>query len=589
MTWQLASFAVLAFALAGGFWWYERTRPPAKVVALVATLAALAAIGRIAFAPLPNIKPTTDIVLIAGYVLGGAPGFVVGALTALVSNLFFGQGPFTPWQMVAWGLVGIFGALLARTTGRRLGRGGLAVACGAAGLGYGLIMDVHMWVLYSGHTTTELWVVLARGLPFNVAHAVGNVVFCLAFGPLLVRTLERFRERFEIRWEPVAARAATPVAGILAAMVVAGVALSAPSPAQAAFGAQTSYLRGVQNADGGFGAAPKQASSPMYTGWTVLGLAAAGQRPSAMRRGGKSPVDYLVATVGRVRETADLERTILALVAGGRSPRAVGGRDLVAELIRKRRSNGSFSGLVNQTAFAILALRAAGRAPADRTVRSAASWLARQQNTDGGFNFAQRGGASGIDDTAGAIQALVVAGRRGSKVTSRATAWLARQQNPDGGFPLGPGSGSNAQSTAWAIQALVAAGRNPDAARRGGARSPRAYLRSLAEGSGAIRYSRTSTQTPVWVTAQALTGLAARPLPIAPPKVRRAVAARAAAPTPAPARATPRRAQPAAGAASSAPQPAADPAAETATLLAPTARIAGAVIAVLIPRSGRTA
>ena len=54
----------------------------------------------------PNVKPTTDIVLLAGYVLGGAPGFVVGAVAALASNVFFGQGPWTPWQMVGWGLVG---------------------------------------------------------------------------------------------------------------------------------------------------------------------------------------------------------------------------------------------------------------------------------------------------------------------------------------------------------------------------------------------------------------------------------------------------------------------------------------------------
>ena len=79
------------------------------MIALVATLAAMAALGRVAFAALPNVKPTTDIVLIAGYVLGGAPGFMVGAVAALASNLFFGQGPWTPWQMVAWGGVGVFG------------------------------------------------------------------------------------------------------------------------------------------------------------------------------------------------------------------------------------------------------------------------------------------------------------------------------------------------------------------------------------------------------------------------------------------------------------------------------------------------
>ena len=81
-------------------------------------------------------------------------------------------------------------------------------------------------------------------------------------------------------------------------------------------------------------------------------------------------------------------------------------------------------------------------------------------------------------------------------------------------MPLSPGGASNSQSTAWAVQALVAAGRNPDRVRRRGARSPLAYIRSLQGSSGAIRYSRTSTQTPVWVTGQALTGLARRPFPI---------------------------------------------------------------------------
>ena len=103
MSWIVASFLLLGAALAVGFGWYERTHPSARVLALVATLAALAALGRVAFAPLPNVKPTTDIVLLTGYVLGGAPGFAVGAIAALASNLFFGQGPWTPWQMAGWG------------------------------------------------------------------------------------------------------------------------------------------------------------------------------------------------------------------------------------------------------------------------------------------------------------------------------------------------------------------------------------------------------------------------------------------------------------------------------------------------------
>src|SRR5438034_10439391 len=110
MSWQLGAFAILALALTAGFAWFERKRPDARIVALVATLAAFATLGRIAFAALPNVKPTTDIVLVSGYALGGGPGFVVGALAGFTSNFFFGQGPWTPWQMAGWGMVAVMGA-----------------------------------------------------------------------------------------------------------------------------------------------------------------------------------------------------------------------------------------------------------------------------------------------------------------------------------------------------------------------------------------------------------------------------------------------------------------------------------------------
>jgi energy-coupling factor transport system substrate-specific component len=519
VNWQLASFVLLALALCAGFAWYEQARPSAKLLALVATLAALAVLGRVAFAPLPSIKPTTDIVLLAGYVLGGAPGFVVGAVGALASNVFFGQGPFTPWQMAGWGAVGIFGALLARVFGRELGRWPLAGACALAGLAYGSFLDFHLWVLYSAHGWDEYLLVAGRGVPFNLAHAGGNVVFCLAFGPLLVRALKRYRDRLEVVWHPLPERSASGAPILCAAAALALVlGVAAPcTPAHAADRAASravSYLAGAQNADGGFGGDRGRASDELYTSWAVIGFAAAGRDPRGVRRAGRSGVDYIVRTIGRVRGIGDLERAILALRAGRRSPRSVGGRDLVAELARRRRPDGSFAGLVNQTAFAILALRAGGRPRGDRAIRAAAGWLARQHNADGGFNFAGKGGPSGIDDTAAALQGLVAAGKRRSRTVVRAGAFLAARQNADGGMALSPGGASNAQSTAWAIQGLVAAGRDPARARRRGARSPLAYLRSLQGPTGAVRYSRTSAQTPVWVTAQALTGLARRPFPI---------------------------------------------------------------------------
>ena len=493
MTWQVASFAVLGLALAGGFAWYERSHPSSKVLALVATLAALAALGRVAFAPLPNVKPTTDIVLLSGFALGGAPGFAVGAVAALGSNVVFGQGPWTPWQMVAWGLVGIIGAVLGAASGRRMGRVPLAVACGAAGLLYGAILDFSTWVTFSGsHTLAGYLAFSGTSLSFNIAHAVGNVVFCLAFGPAFVRALLRFRERFEIRWEPVAAAA------------LAGMALVA-LPAAARAATPAAYLVAAQNRDGGFGGAKGQQSTPLYSAWAAMGLAAAGRHDPRVAR-------YLAAGAPRIRDVGDIERTILGLVAQHASPRHANGTDLVARLLRARRRDGSWDGLVNRTAFGILALRAARTG--DGQVRVATRWLGSEANRDGGFSFSGRGTASGIDDTAGAVQALVAAGHRRGRTVRRAIAWLVGRQNPDGGFPLQPRGPSNAQSTAWAIQALVAAGRDPDHVSRGGSRSPTAYVRSLTAGDGSVRYSRTSAQTPVWVTAQALTALHRRAFPI---------------------------------------------------------------------------
>ena len=536
MSWIAASLLVLGLALAAGFTWYERTHPSARVLALIATLAALAALGRIAFAPLPNVKPTTDIVLIAGFVLGGAPGFVVGATAALTSNLFFGQGPWTPWQMVAWGLVGAGGALLARfARGRTLGRWPLAIACGTAGLLYNLLLDLHLWVNYGGdHSLARLEAILIAGIPFDLAHVIGNIVFCLAFGPALLRALGRFRARFEIEWLPPAAPAAPAAAALLAALVVA---FGATQDAAAAVPkGPVAYLLKAQNADGGFPGTPGQSSTQLHTGWAALGLAAARRNPLDARKSGNTPLTFMAARGKELGDLGELSRTILVLEASGRDARSFGGRDLVKELLSKRRPDGSFAGRVNTTAFAVFALRAAGRATGDRTVRAAARWIAGQANEDGGFNFDGKGGASGVDDTAAALQALAAAGRRGTPTVRRGGSFLVRRQNRDGGFPLAPGGASNAQSTAFAVQALIAAGREPTGIRRGG-RDPLAYLRSLIGPDGAVRYSRSSTQTPVWVTAQALLAFARTPFPL-PEAPRRARATRRTAPKPA---ATPAR------------------------------------------------
>ncbi|HET7050169.1 MAG TPA: prenyltransferase/squalene oxidase repeat-containing protein [Solirubrobacteraceae bacterium] len=509
MTWQAAAFTILAVGLAAGFAWYERTKPDARLVALVGTMAAFAALGRIAFAPVPNVKPTTDIILIAGFTLGGAPGFVVGAVAGLTSNFFFGQGPWTPWQMAAWGMTGVIGAGVAVLTGRRIGRWPLAVVCGVAGFAFTAVQDVGDWVTYSDHSRAQLGVYVGKGIGFDVVHALACVAFALAFGPALIRSIQRFARRLQVTWLPAGGGTLSVVAVLVCAGLMSA-GLAAAPPARAA--TPEGYLAASQNSDGGLGAARGTPSSQLFSGWAALAFAAQGRNPQVVRNGGQSLTGYIGSQLATASDVGSVERTILVARAAGLSATAFGGRDLVATLLTHVRHNGSVGGLVNLTSFAILALRAAGHpvAPATR------AWLLRQQDADGGYNFATAGATSDVDDTGAALEALAAAGTAPATTVRRAVAFIRAQQNRDGGFPSQPGDDPNAQSTAWAVQGLIAVGVSPDGLHRRGAPSPLAYLRSLIAPDGHVRYSRFSDQTPVWVTAQALMALAGKALPLGP-------------------------------------------------------------------------
>lgn len=234
---------------------YEAARPRLRDIMPTVVLAALAAAGRILFAPIPDFKPVSAIAIIAGVAFGRKSGFMVGALAALASNFFFGQGPWTPWQMYAWGLVGYGAGLLAMVPAKRRAvesksscraRSGKAtgVTCGLlspdgetesaallpyqartdkenraldtrrlidahptivyaygflACLGYGFILNA--WSILSFfHAQASGWAgilaVYATALPFDIVHGVATVVFLLAlYGPWR-RKLERVRRKF---------------------------------------------------------------------------------------------------------------------------------------------------------------------------------------------------------------------------------------------------------------------------------------------------------------------------------------------------------------------------------------------------------
>jgi energy-coupling factor transport system substrate-specific component len=538
VSWPLASFLLVFLVLIVGWLAYERARPSARMVAVVGTLAAVAALGRDAFVALPDVKPITAMALVVGYALGPLPGFTVGALGMLASNIVLGQGPYTPWQMAAWGMVGLAGAALGILSRRRLGRVELAVACALAAIAAKEVMNLYTWTLGASHTPAAFLAIAATALPFDITDMVASFFFGLAFGPELARLLARMRARMNVSWEPavsgdlgeepparVAGLGSLGAAGALVAVLLAGaLLLGAPThavahtPAASAAGSslapEISFLTSAQNADGGFGGAKGQSSSELYTAWVAMGLAAAGQNPSDFDRVGHSILDSLRNQASTLQGLGDAERTILALHACGASAYSFAHRNLVAEVLAARASDDSFEHLVNLTSFAIFALRAVGHSASFTDIREAAGWIERQQNSDGGFGFGAHGSPSDVDDTGAALQALVDAGARNRHVLAAAAGFLIGAQNPDGGFPQQPGAESNAQSTAFGVQGLIAGGRNPASVRRRGSRSPLGYLESLRAPGGSIRYSRTGAQTPVWVTAQALIALSGKTFPV---------------------------------------------------------------------------
>jgi hypothetical protein len=513
VSWQLVSFLILAAVLVGGFAWYERSRPPAQVVALVAALAALAIAGRIAFAAFPNVKPTTDIVIFAGYALGPAAGFAVGALSALVSNFWFGQGPWTPWQMAAWGLCGILGAALALGV-RNVGRLTLAAVCGLAAAGYGAILNFSLMATYGGDLSWQrFWIFEGRAVPFEIAHAAGNVAFALAAGPAMIRMLIRFRERFEWRRvegaprDPAVPLPSGAVVAILAAVLLCGAFFSAHAEASGGGpAAGVGWLKKAQNSDGGYGEKQGADSGQAMTGWAMLALEAAGLNPQDVTTEGNSPVTYLQQNIATVQSPGDIARTILALEGAGIEPREFAGRNLVAALLAKRRKDGSYEGWPNSTAYAVLALRSAGIA----NVADSLEWLRGAQNEDGGWGDTA-GSPSNADGTGAVLQTL----DPGSKAANRAVGYLRQTQQSGGGWRLGGNGPLNTQSTAWAIEGLLAAGVNPAQFKRGG-KSAYDYLEDNQAGDGHYRYSSKSDQTPVWVTSEVVVAAAKQHLPLEP-------------------------------------------------------------------------
>lgn len=193
---HIISLALALAACVPFFLSFEKRGPNAKELVLIAVMVALSVAGRTVFAPIPGFKPVTAMVVITAIYLGPEAGFLTGSLSAVVSNFLFGQGPWTPFQMFVWGLLGFLAGLLA-ARGWLKSRAALALYGVFAGAAFSLMMDVWTVLAFDGSfSLSRYFAAVAASLPFLLTYAVSNVIFLLLLERPIVRKLERVKVKY---------------------------------------------------------------------------------------------------------------------------------------------------------------------------------------------------------------------------------------------------------------------------------------------------------------------------------------------------------------------------------------------------------
>ena len=177
---------------------FEKRKPQARELIVISVLCAIAVAGRMALFMLPQFKPVVALVIISGVAFGGEAGFLVGAMTGFVSNFFFGQGPWTPWQMFCFGIIGFLAGVLFRKGWLRRNRLSLCIFGGLSTiLIYGGIMNPASLLMYQTEITKEMLITTYMlGFPMDVIHAVATVFFLWLVSRPMLEKLDRIKVKY---------------------------------------------------------------------------------------------------------------------------------------------------------------------------------------------------------------------------------------------------------------------------------------------------------------------------------------------------------------------------------------------------------
>lgn len=193
--WAITVVIISILAISAFVLQFEKSNSSSKEIALIAMLSALSALSRVSFIFFPSVKPSSFIIISSAIVFGPVSGFIIGLSTPIISNFFLGQGPWTLFQAIAWGLMGASTFFIGKFS-----RNKLIVFGFVWGLLYGWILNLWFWTgfVYPLNLTTFIAANL-NSLPFDLLHGITNALLFFFFGEKVHIVLERFRQRFSVQ------------------------------------------------------------------------------------------------------------------------------------------------------------------------------------------------------------------------------------------------------------------------------------------------------------------------------------------------------------------------------------------------------
>lgn len=194
------AMVIILFSIAAFMFSFEKRKPQAREIVVLAVMVSLAVVGRVIFFMTPQFKPCGAVIIITGIMLGKEAGFLCGALTAFVSDFFFGQGPWTPWQMAAFGIIGLISALVFSGKRKKMAENKIVLCVFGffmTFLVYGVIMDTATVFMYTDAPTISAFLATySTGVIFNMIHGISTVIFLLLLSKPFFAKLKRIKIKY---------------------------------------------------------------------------------------------------------------------------------------------------------------------------------------------------------------------------------------------------------------------------------------------------------------------------------------------------------------------------------------------------------